>query len=127
MNPTKVKVGPQLYRIIYRSRDEDGMLADGAYGYILDTQNLIVIDANAPLSKQRTTLWHELFHAAKTTFDNGAKPAPDLEFDELEHHFIGIWEASLLTILTDNPELTLWLTKEEEWKEELKRRLSTRR
>lgn len=122
MNPTKVKVGPQLYRIIYRSRSEDGMLSDSSYGYILDSQNVIVIDADAPASKKRTTLWHELFHAARMTFDNGAKPAPDLEFDELEHHFIGIWEASLLTILRDNPEVALWLTKEDEWKEESRRR-----
>jgi hypothetical protein len=121
MNPNVVKVGPQTFRIIYRSRSEDGMLNDNTYGYILDTSNIIVIDDGAPLNKKQTTLWHELFHAARMTFDSGARPANDLDFDDLEHHFIGIWEASLLAILKDNPELVLWLTKEETWKEERKK------
>ena len=37
-----IKVGPQRFDIIERNQGEDGMLNDGAYGYTLDHQNLIV-------------------------------------------------------------------------------------
>ena len=111
--PGSVKVGPQIYKVIYRSRKEDGMLNDNTYGYIIDSANTIVIDSQAPLNKQQSTLWHELFHATRMTYDTGARPANDLDFDDLEHHFIGVWEAPLLSVLKDNPELVLWLTKED--------------
>lgn len=117
--PEQVKVGHQTYQIIYRKRSEDGMLSDGNYGYILDDSNSIIIDADSPINKQQTTLWHEIFHAARMVFDTGARPAAEAEFEDTEHYFIGLWEAPLLIVIKDNPELVLWLTKENEWKQKI--------
>jgi hypothetical protein len=50
-------------------------------------------------------------HAARFIFEN-EKPKKTADFDELEHHFIALWENSLLMVLRDNPELTEWLLGE---------------
>jgi hypothetical protein len=112
MLPKKIKVGPQVFEVIERSHKEDGMLNDGSYGYTLDIHNTIVIDKDIHHSKKGVTLLHEVMHAARMVFENPTKPKKNAEFEEWEHHFIGIWENSLLMILRDNPDLVEYLLKE---------------
>jgi len=35
-----------------------------------------------------------------------------VEYEEWEHHFISLWENSVLMVLKENPELTKWLLDE---------------
>ena len=49
--PSTVKIGAQVFTILQRSREEDGMLNDSTLGYTLELQNLIVVDKQLPLSK----------------------------------------------------------------------------
>ena len=85
----------------------DPLLAEGNLGYTQDSRNIIVIDKDQSESKKRVTVWHELMHAARMTFD--ADDNKKLDYEGWEHHFIGVWENSLLMILRDNPKLTEWL------------------
>jgi len=107
--PSQVKVGVQVFDIIERSRSKDGMLNDSTYGYTLDTENLIVIDSSIHFSKKQVTLLHEIMHACRMSFDNGAKPKKNEEFEALEHYFIGVWETSLLLVMRDNPKVLAYL------------------
>jgi Zn-dependent peptidase ImmA (M78 family) len=86
------------------------MLNDGNYGYTLDTQNLIVIDALLPITKQRTTLVHELMHAFSFVFERSVKPTKKDDYETWEHHFIGIYEETWIMVLKDNPELLAYMT-----------------
>lgn len=86
---------------------DDPLLAEGNLGYTQDSRNIIVIDQDQSESKKKVTVWHELMHAARMTFD--ADDAKKLDYEGWEHHFIGVWENSLLMILRDNPKLTEWL------------------
>jgi Zn-dependent peptidase ImmA (M78 family) len=108
--PSEVKIGTQVYDIVMRERADDGMLNDGNYGYTLDTQNLIVIDALLPLTKQRTTLVHELMHAFSFVFERSVKPTKKDDYEIWEHHFIGIYEETWIMVLKDNPKLLAYLT-----------------
>ena len=108
--PSEVKIGTQVFDIVIRERAEDGMLNDGNYGYTLDTQNLIVIDALLPLTKQRTTLVHELMHAFSFVFERSTKPTKKDDYETWEHHFIGIYEETWIMVLNDNPELLAYMT-----------------
>jgi Zn-dependent peptidase ImmA (M78 family) len=108
--PSEVKIGTQVFDIVIRERAEDGMLNDGNYGYTLDTQNLIVIDALLPLTKQRTTLVHELMHAFSFVFERSTKPTKKDDYETWEHHFIGIYEETWIMVLKDNPELLAYMT-----------------
>jgi Zn-dependent peptidase ImmA (M78 family) len=108
--PSEVKIGTQVYEIVLRKRDDDGMLNDGNYGYTLDTQNLIVIDKSLPATKQRTTLVHELMHAFSFVFERSTRPTKRDDYETWEHHFIGIYEETWIMVLKENPELLAYLT-----------------
>lgn len=107
--PPKVKVGSQWFDIVERSRRLDGTLSDETFGYTLDIENLIVIDADISYSRQQLTLWHELMHAARNIYDTSVLPRKTDSFETWEHYFIGIWEESLLVLIQDNPELLEYL------------------
>jgi Mlc titration factor MtfA (ptsG expression regulator) len=107
-----IKIGPQNYVVEQRSRQNDGMLNDGSYGYTLDTGNIIIIDKDIAKSKQQVTLLHEILHAIRFNNDILPKPKKKDEFDDWEHYFIGLYEGNLLAVLKDNPELVEWLTVE---------------
>jgi hypothetical protein len=111
--PKKVKIGTQVFQIIERSRSEDGMLNEGTFGYTLDTENLIVIDATIASSRKKLTLFHELLHATRMVYDTSIQPRRSDSFEVWEHYFIGIWEESLLLVLKDNPELLDYILKDE--------------
>ena len=112
MLPSKVKIGPQTYKIEYRDPAKDGMLNDGNHGYTLDGGNLIVVSKTIDISKQRITVLHEILHACKFVFEGYAlskKETADPE--DLEHFYISIYENSLIMIFQDNPELIEWLSE----------------
>ena len=107
--PSQIKIGTQVFKVVSRSNKEDGMLNDGNFGYTLDSASLIVVDASISPSKQRVTFVHEMLHAINMTLGGGTRPSKDAEFEEWEHHFIGIYEESLLMVLRDNPEVAAYL------------------
>lgn len=109
---SSVKIGPQVFDVEFRSTREDGMLNDNSYGYTLDQGNLIVIASDVSESKQKVTMVHEILHSARMIMEGATKPKKKAEYDEWEHHFIGIFENAFIVILQDNPELVKWLTKQ---------------
>jgi hypothetical protein len=110
--PTQVKIGAQVFDIVERSRKKDGMLNDETYGYTLDKENLIVVDADIHITKKQVTLLHEIMHACRLVFDTGIKPKKTDEFDVWEHFFIGAWETSLIMVFRDNPKILNYITWE---------------
>ena len=105
--PSEVKIGVQVFQIVELASKQDPLLAESNHGYTQDSRN--IIDKDMHESKKRVTVWHEIMHACRFVFET-ERPRPKAEFDELEHHFIGLWENSLLMVLKDNKELTEWLT-----------------
>lgn len=113
--PSKVKVGAQVFRIEERSVKQDGTLNDNSYGYTLDQGNLIVIDVSIAFTKKQQTLLHEIIHAIGMVYGSGQKePSAKDTYEIWEHHFIGIWEAPMLSFIKDNPEVIEWLQLEED-------------
>ncbi len=110
--PTQVKVGTQIFAIVERSSDIDGMLNDGNYGYTLDEKNLIVVEKDIHKSKKQITLLHEILHACRMVFDNSLKPKKTDDFEVWEHYFIGTVEQPLLLVFSENPGLIEWLLED---------------
>jgi Zn-dependent peptidase ImmA (M78 family) len=115
--PTSVQIGTQDWTIIERSANVDDALSSSAYGYTLDRSSTIIIDADAPPSRKRQTLLHELFHAIR--FSMGNPTTPSSSDDELktteswEHYFIGIYEEGLLLTIRNNPAILEYLLSKE--------------
>jgi Zn-dependent peptidase ImmA (M78 family) len=109
--PENVKIGIQNFRIVQLGKQQDALLSDSNYGYTQDTRNIIVIDRDLEETKKRVTVFHELLHACRFVFDN-SPPDKKSSYEEWEHHFIGVWENSILLVLQQNPELTEWLLGE---------------
>lgn len=117
--PKKVKIGAQIWDIIERRRDDDGMINEDSFGYTLNKSNVIVLDKDCPPSRKRQTLFHELFHAVR--FSNGSsgiKPnMEDIQPEEViptwEHYFIAMYEDTMLTVLRENPKLTAYLLEKD--------------
>jgi Zn-dependent peptidase ImmA (M78 family) len=107
--PTQVKIGTQVFEIILRHRNDDGMLNDGNMGYTLGTENIIVIDSSLADTRQRTTLIHEILHALSLVYERSVKPTKKDEYEVWEHHFIGIYEETLIMVLRDNPDFLDYL------------------
>lgn len=109
--PNVVKIGFQQYRIIELTSKDDPLLADSSSGYTQDSRNIIVIDRELGESKKRATVFHELLHACRFIFQNET-PGKKETYEDWEHHFISLWENSVLMVLKENPELTAWLLEE---------------
>jgi hypothetical protein len=112
--PASIKVGTQVFNVIERSPDIDGMLSDGTYGYTLDEKNLIVISSDIHKTKKQITLLHEILHACRMVFDNSLKPKKSDDFEVWEHYFIGTVEHSLLLVFSQNKGLVEWLLEDSE-------------
>jgi Zn-dependent peptidase ImmA (M78 family) len=108
--PSKVRIGTQVFDIVLRSKQDDGMLNDSTMGYTLDMTNLIVIDSSLPLTRQRTTLVHELMHTFSFVFERTIKPTKKDDYEVWEHHFISVYEETWVMVLKDNPDLVEYLT-----------------
>jgi Zn-dependent peptidase ImmA (M78 family) len=106
-----LKINSQDYKVIERSRQEDGMLNDGSYAYTLDMGNLIVLDKDISQSKKQVTLMHEILHAIRFNNDALPKPRKKDSFEDWEHYFIAMYEGNLTAVLKENPQLVEWLTK----------------
>lgn len=107
--PTSVLIGQRVFTIEERiSFDDDTM--DTAYGYVSFNSDRIVLRRDLTEGMRRSTLLHEILHAARQVF---APTVPDPKsFEkkmEMEHWFIGVWEESLITILRSNPEVAKFL------------------
>lgn len=112
--PKTVKIGAQTFRIEERTIKNDGTLNDNSYGYTLDAGNVIVLDINISLNKKQQTLLHEIIHVITMVYSGQVQPKPKDDYDVWEHHFIGIWEAPMLSFIKDNPEVVEWLQAEED-------------
>lgn len=109
MKNTKIKIGPEVFRVEFRPTNNDGLLNENNYGYTLDQGNLIVVSSDISESKQKVTLVHEILHAARMIYEGTSTPKKKDDYDIWEHHFISIYEKALLVIIQDNPELIAWL------------------
>jgi hypothetical protein len=107
--PARIKIGTQTWEIVERTKNFDGMLDEGSYGYTLSRENLIVIDATAATSRKRQTLLHEILHAIKFSFGNPVTPKKTDEADIWEHYYIAMYEEGVLLVLRDNPEVLEYL------------------
>lgn len=105
----KIKIGTQMWEIVERSSKKDSELNEGTYGYTMDKHNQIVIDQDMPVSRKRTTLLHEVLHAIRFTYGGSTVPSKGTSYMDWEHHFIGIWEEPLVTVLQENPEFADFL------------------
>jgi hypothetical protein len=112
--PSKVKIGAQVFDILWLPTRDDAMLTDSSYGYTQDERNIIVINVDLHDTKKKMTLFHEIMHAVRMVNEPSTKPQAGAEYGEWEHYFIGIFENSLLAVFQDNPKLTKWLLQGEE-------------
>lgn len=106
--PKSVRIGVQVFEIVEHNPKDDPLLAEGSLGYTQDSRNIIVLDKFQHETKKKVTVWHEIMHASRFTFENN-RPKHKTEYEDWEHHFISVWENSLLMVLRDNPKLTKWL------------------
>ena len=102
--PTEIQVGTHTYKIVLRETKDDAGLED-AYGYTVDSSNLIVIRADMPASKRQQTLLHELLHVIRFVYGSHTVPTKTASPEDWEHHFITLYEQPLLTVFKDNPDL----------------------
>jgi hypothetical protein len=113
--PKRVKIGGQVFKIEERTVKQDGTLNDNSYGYTLDAGNIIVLDVSISLNKKQQTLLHEIIHVITMVYAGQVQPKPKDEYDIWEHHFIGLWEAPMLSFIKDNPEVVKWMQIEEDF------------
>ncbi len=107
--PSKIKIGSQIWEISEQKRKHNSEFLDGTYGYTVDKDNTIVLDAEMSNSIRRVTLLHELLHAVRFVFGGSYKPPKTTTYDEWEHYFIGLYEEPLLMVLRDNPDVLVFL------------------
>ena len=113
--PTTVKVGPYLYKIHYSDAKVDAFVvedgdasAENAAAYS-DTNNHVIALRTKKYSEDaiRTTLLHELLHCAFDAAGGWYKLPEDKGAEEA---IIQAMSPSLLNILRENPEVTVYLT-----------------
>lgn len=107
--PSKIKIGTQIWEISEQKRKHNSEFLDGTYGFTVDKDNTIVLDAEMASSIRRVTLFHELLHAIRFVFAGSFKPGKTTSYEEWEHYWIGVYEEPVLMVLKDNPELLAFL------------------
>lgn len=107
--PKTIKIGSQIWEISEQKRKHNAEFLDGTYGYTIDKDNTIIIDAEMANSVKRVTLFHEILHAVRFIFGGSFKPGKSTTYEEWEHYFIGLYEEPMLMVLRDNPELLAFL------------------
>ena len=110
--PAIVQIGSQTWQIVERTKNFDGMLDEGSYGYTLHRENMIVLDATCAPSRKRQTLLHEILHAIRYSFGNPTIPKKTDDADVWEHYYIAMYEEGILLVLRDNPEILAYLLGE---------------
>lgn len=109
--PKEIHVGSQVYSIVERTPDTDGMLGE-SYAYTLAESNLIVIRRDQPYARKRVILIHELLHALIFTFGRNDRVEKNENYDDWEHYFITLTEEPFVMLLRDNPDLVEFLLGE---------------
>jgi Zn-dependent peptidase ImmA (M78 family) len=107
--PKSVKVGSQIWEITEQKRKHNSEFIDGTYGFTIDKDNVIVLDADMSNSVRRVTLLHEVLHAIRFTFGGSHRPHKSTSYEDWEHYWIGLVEEPLILILRDNPDLVSFL------------------
>jgi hypothetical protein len=112
--PKLIAIGTHRFEVIEKKRKHDSDLHDEhSYGYTIEKDNVIVLDAEMPLSMKRVTLFHEVLHAIRMVYGGSFVPKKDTTFDEWEHYFIGIYEEPFVQVLQANPEFVKFLLADE--------------
>lgn len=106
--PERIKIGTQFWDVHERARKSDAALWEDSYGYTIDKDNQIVIDKDLPVSRKRTTLFHELLHAIRYTYAQ-VHPGKGTSFEDWEHYFIAHYDETVVTVLRENPDLVAYL------------------
>lgn len=109
MLPKSVKVGSQVWEITEQKRKHNSEFIDGTYGFTIDKDNVIVLDADMSNSVRRVTLLHEVLHAIRFTFGGSHRPHKSTSYEDWEHYWIGLMEEPLILVLRDNPDLVSFL------------------
>ena len=109
MLPKSVKVGSQVWEITEQKRKHNSEFIDGTYGFTIDKDNVIVLDADMSNSVRRVTLLHEVLHAIRFTFGGSHRPHKTTSYEDWEHYWIGLVEEPLIMVLKDNPDLISFL------------------
>jgi len=107
--PKSVKIGTQIWDITEQKRKHNSDFAEGVYGFTIDKDNTIVLDADMSRSVRRVTLFHEVMHAIRFTFGGSHKPHKSTSYDDWEHYWIGLMEEPMLLVLRENPDLLNYL------------------
>jgi Zn-dependent peptidase ImmA (M78 family) len=107
--PKSVKVGSQVWEITEQKRKHNSEFIDGTYGFTIDKDNVIVLDADMSNSVRRVTLLHEVLHAIRFTFGGSHRPHKSTSYEDWEHYWIGLVEEPLILVLRDNPDLVSFL------------------
>lgn len=107
--PKSIKIGTQNWEIKEQKRKHSSDFIDGTYGFTIDKDNVIVLDADMSNSVRRTTLLHEIMHAIRYTFGGSHRPHKSSSYEEWEHYWIGLMEEPMLLVMQDNPELVSYL------------------
>jgi hypothetical protein len=118
--PTRVKVGPHVYKILY-SKSSWQKYADkkksNLVGLTIAEKGIILIKGNDSLneSQRRDTLLHEILHAAfaLNSFKLMPMKLPD-DYHDLEEIVILLHTPALLGVLRENPKVVDWLLTEDE-------------
>jgi Zn-dependent peptidase ImmA (M78 family) len=107
--PKSVKIGTQIWDITEQKRKHNSDFAEGVYGFTIDKDNTIVLDADMSRSVRRVTLFHEVMHAIRFTFGGSHKPHKSTSYEDWEHYWIGLMEEPMLLVLRENPDLLNYL------------------
>jgi Zn-dependent peptidase ImmA (M78 family) len=107
--PKNVIIGTQVVEIVEHKRKHDSELTDGSYGYTMDRDNVIVLDAEMPLGMKRVTLFHELLHVIRFIYGGSFRPRKDTTYEEWEHYWVGLYEEPVLLMMRSNPDLVAFL------------------
>jgi len=107
--PKSIKIGTQVWEITEQKRKHNAEFWEGTYGYTIDKDNTIVLDVEMPVSRKRTTLFHEVLHAIRMTYGGPTVPGKTTTYHEWEHYWIALWEEPFVTVLRENPEFADFL------------------
>jgi hypothetical protein len=110
MLPQSLKIGPVEYRVSVDGAEWAEEEGGTRLGMTHNRKAIILLNPAQPASNLRLTLMHEALHALLSA----AMGAPDLEHlgDDDEHReerLVLMFEAPMLSLLRDNPELVAYL------------------
>jgi len=101
--PSSVKIGNRIIDIVFTSSENDSRLDNGTVGWSDNYRSTIVIDTLVNEMLQKETLLHEMLHFIRYIYQpSNLIYDEDTPYIDIEHHFINMYEVSLITILKEN-------------------------